>query len=236
MPAHGVLRSHRQPDDVPTALQRLPGSRLGPALLCAHRLDGPGQLGDGRDVDDQHPAGHQQPGDRLQDVPRCQHVEHGTVHRCPGKVGVGDVGDDQPPVRGIGTEERRDIAPGVLGVVVADLVRDHLPVGSDRAQQRTGQRAGSGTGLQHRGAGKDVALVDDLRGVLGVDHLRTARHRHHVVHQQWPQHQKRVAAGGLDHAALRQTDHVVVRDDAAVGVELSAGGEDHRVVPALGVG
>ena len=36
--AHGVLGTHRQPDGMPAALHRLPGARLGPALLFAQRL------------------------------------------------------------------------------------------------------------------------------------------------------------------------------------------------------
>ena len=134
------------------------------------------------------------------------------------------------------TEERLHVAAGVLGVVGAHVVGDHLPLRPDGAQQRTRQRPGSGPGLQHPGAGEDVALVHDLRGVLRVDHLRAARHRQHVVDQQRPQHQELIAVGRLDHAALRLPDHRVVRDRAAVGVELAAGAEHHRVVPALGVG
>ena len=58
----------------------------------------------------------------------------------------------------------------------------------------------------------------------------------HVVDEQRAQHQEGVAVGGLDHAALGQADHRVVGDGSAVGVELAARRQDHRVVPALGVG
>jgi hypothetical protein len=78
--------------------------------------------------------------------------------------------------------------------------------------------------------------VHDLRGVLRVDHLRAARHRHHVVDEQRAQHEELVAAGGPDHAALGQPDHGVERDHTAMGVKLAAGCKLHRVVPALGVG
>ena len=60
----------------------------------------------------------------------------------------------------------------MFGVIVAHFVGDHLPVGPNRAQQRTGQRAGPGSGLQHPRTREDVALVDDLSGVLGIDNLR----------------------------------------------------------------
>jgi hypothetical protein len=78
--------------------------------------------------------------------------------------------------------------------------------------------------------------VNDLSRVLRVDHLRAAGHRHHVVDQQRPQHQVRGAVTGLDHAALLEPDDRVVRDRPAMGVELGALGEHHRVMPALGVG
>ena len=79
MATHGVLRPHRQSDDVPAALQGLPRPRLGPALLLAHRLHGPGQLRDGRDVDDQHAAGYECGSDGLEHLPRRQHVEDRSV-------------------------------------------------------------------------------------------------------------------------------------------------------------
>ncbi len=137
---------------------------------------------------------------------------------------------------GTSAEKRLHVAAGVLGVVGAHVVGDHLTFRTDGAQQRAGQRPGPGAGLQHPCAREDVALVHDLRGVFRVDHLSAARHREDVVHQQRAQHQELVAVGGLDHAAFGPPDHRVVRDRAAVGVELAAGAEHHRVVPAFGVG
>ena len=124
----------------------------------------------------------------------------------------------------------------MLAVVLAHVVGGDPPLGPDGAQQRARQRTGAGAGLQHARAREDVALVHDLGGVLRVDDLRAAGHRHHVVDQQRPQHQELVAVGGLDHAALGQADHGVERDDPAMGVELPAGRQQHRVVPALRVG
>ena len=195
---------------MPAALHALPGARLGPALLLAQRLHCPRQLRDGGDVDHQHPAGDKRLGDGVENLPRRQHVEHHAVHFRTGVVG--DVGDDQVPVGRTLTEERRDVAGGVLGVVVAYLVGRHPPLGPDGAQQRARQRPGTGTGLQHPRAREDVALVHDLGGVLGVDDLCAARHRHHVIDEQRPQHEELVAAGGLDHTALRQPDDGVERD------------------------
>ncbi len=113
-----------------------------------------------------------------------------------------------------------DVAYRVLGVIVAQFVRRDGALGADRPQQRARQRTRAGAGLEHPRTGEHVALVHDLRGVLGVDHLGAARHRQHVVDQQRTQHQERVAVGGLHHAALGQPDHDVVGDGAAVGVEL----------------
>ena len=123
-----------------------------------------------------------------------------------------------------------------LGVVGANLVGGDAAGGTDRAQQRAGQRARAGAGLEHPGAREDVAPHQDLRGVLGVDHLRAARHGQHVVGEQRPQREVGGAAGGGDHRALRLADHVVVRDRAAVGVVLAALGEHQRIAAALGIG
>ena len=49
---HPVLRTHRQPDHVPAAHERLPGRRLGEPAELADRLHQPRQLGGRRDVAD----------------------------------------------------------------------------------------------------------------------------------------------------------------------------------------
>ena len=51
-----------------------------------------------------------------------------------------------------------------------------------------------GARLQHARAGEDVAPHEDLRGVLGVDHLRAAGHREHVVGE--PGAQREVGRAG----------------------------------------
>ena len=140
------------------------------------------------------------------------------------------------PVRRPLTVERGDVAFGVHGVVLAQLVGDHGAVGADGAEQRTGQRARAGTRLEDAGSRKDVALVHDLGRVLRIDDLRAAGHREYVVHQQRTQHQERVAVGRLDHRALRLTKHRVVGNGAPVGMEFAARRKHHGVVPALGVG
>ena len=86
-----------------------------------------------------------------------------------------------------------------------------MPAGADRPQQRAGQRARPGAGLENRCAREDVAPVHDLRGVLRVDHRGAARHRQHVVGEQRPQRQVGGAGRGADHAAVGLADQVVVR-------------------------
>lgn len=133
-------------------------------------------------------------------------------------------------------EERLDVASGDLGEVVAQLVGVQF-TGGATARSSEQLSARSGTGLEHLGAGEDVAHGDDLRGVLGVDHLSAAWHGEHVVRQQWAQREERGAAtGGGHHAAVGQADQRVVRQDAPMGVELLARLQGHRVHPPLGVG
>ena len=97
------LWTHRLPDDVRAALQALPSLRLGPALLLAQRLDRPRQPRHGRDVDDQHAAGHQV---------RRRHRAPPTARPCPAPSDplrpdiTGDVAEPQGPVGRKLTEER----------------------------------------------------------------------------------------------------------------------------------
>ena len=63
----------------------------------------------------------------------------------------------QRPVRRALAEERLDVAHGDLGVVVAHLVGDDPSGRADRAQQRAGERARPGAGLEHGRARVDVA-------------------------------------------------------------------------------
>ena len=72
----------------------------------------------------------------------------------------------------------------IVGELLAALEGRHVAVRADRAQQRAGQRAGAGARLDDPGAREDVGHRDDLRGVLGVDDGRAARHRDHELAEQ----------------------------------------------------
>ena len=117
------------------------------------------------------------------------------IRSKPVSAALRHVTDVQVPGRVRAAEERLDVAPGDRREVVAQLVRVQLAAGADGPQQRAGQRARAGAGLEHLGAREDVAHGDDLRRVLRVDHLRAARHGQHVVGEQRAQRQVRRAAG-----------------------------------------
>ncbi|SIM73234.1 Uncharacterised protein [Mycobacteroides abscessus subsp. abscessus] len=231
-----MFRADRQSHHVPAALHRFPRPGLGPTLLLTQRLDHTRQLRDGGDIDDQDAAGHQRFGHCGQSFPGRQHVEDHAIDAAGVRRSLGEIADHQVPVVRPLPEERCDVTHSVFGVILTNLVGDHCSLRPHCSQQRTGERPGSGAGLQHPGAREDVTVVHDLRGVFRVDHLSTARHRQHIVEQQRTQHQKLVAVGGFHHAALGYTDHLVVHDGPTMCVELLAGLEHHRVVTPLGVG
>ena len=134
------------------------------------------------------------------------------------------------------TEEGLHVAAGDLGEVGTDLVRVQLAVLADGPQQRTRERTRSGAGLQHLRTGKHVPHRDDLAGVLGIDHLRTAWHRQDVVTEQRPQREVGGPAGRGHHRALGQSDQVIVAQRPTVSVKLLAGRQHDRVQATLRVG
>src|SRR6185312_17565130 len=88
---------------------------------------------------------------------------------------------DQPPPRGDLSEVLPDVLAGDLGEVRAGLEGNQLAVRPDRAEQPAGQRAGARARLEDPGAGEDVGVGEDLRGVLRVDDRGAALHRQRVV-------------------------------------------------------
>ena len=68
-----------RPDDVPGPHQAFPGLRLGPAPLFAQVLDESGKLRGGGHVADEHAAGDERLRDRVEVLPRGEHVEHHPV-------------------------------------------------------------------------------------------------------------------------------------------------------------
>src|SRR5699024_4561799 len=119
---------------------------------------------------------------------------------------------------------------------LTDLVGEHPTPGPDRAQEGAGERSRSGPGLEDPGAREDVALVDDLRRVLGVDDLGAAGHRQDVVGEYWAQREVVGILGRADDRALGRADEIVVPHRSVMGEELRPLGKDHRVLAALGIG
>ena len=106
----------------------------------------------------------------------------------------------------------------------------------DGPQQRAGQGAGADAGLHHGGAREDVGERDDLGGVLGVDHGRTAGHRHHELAEQRPEDEVLPAGRRRDRETLLAPDQVVVLEVALVREEPLAGHQLEVVLAALLVG
>ena len=100
----------REALDVPVADQRLPGLRLGEAAVRAERLDGPAELGGGRDVGADQAAGRQRLGDRVDALPRREHVEDDPVDAAVLVVErLDEVADGELPGRVPAAEELVDV-------------------------------------------------------------------------------------------------------------------------------
>ena len=132
-----------------------------------------------------------------------------------------------------GVEELVDVAAGDVGELLAQLVRRHRAPRADGAQQRAGQRARAGAGLDDAGAGVDVGQRDDLGGVLGVDDGRAARHRDDELGEQRPEDEVLPAGRRGEREALLAADHLVVVEVALVGEEALAGDQLEVVLAAL---
>jgi hypothetical protein len=237
---HLVAGTYGEALDVPVAHQRLPGLGLGEPAVEAHRLHEAGQLGRGGDVGAHDAARSQCAGGGVDALPGSQHVQDHPVVALPrGRELLGEVAEAQGPGRvGLpvrGTEELGDVAAGDVGELLAALVGRELAVGTDGAQERAGERTRADPGLDDVGAGEDVGHGHDLRGVLGVDHGGTARHRHHELREQRAEDEVLAAGRRRDREALLTADQVVVGHPAAVGVERLVGLEADVVLASLGV-
>ena len=234
MTDHRVARTDRQALHVPVAHQRLPGGRLGEAAVQADGLHEPGQLCRGRDVRADDAAGTQGAGRRLQTVPRGQHVEDHPVGLLARRgQRLREVADREAPRRVVAAEELGDVGTRHVGELLAPLVRRHPAVRPHRAQQGAGERAGPDAGLDDVRPREDVDHGDDLRGVLGVDHRGTARHRDHELAQEGPKDEVLPARRRRDSEALVAADQVVVLEVAAVGEEALARRQLDVVPPPL---
>ena len=135
--------------------------------------------------------------------------------------------------RHVVAEEAVHVRDRALREVVADLVAGDVAGRADRAQQRGGERARADARLEHARAGEDVGEHEDRPDVLGVDHLRAARHLEHVLGERRAHRDEAGVARRVHGRAVGAADEVVVGDDARVRVELAAGLERHEVAALL---
>src|ERR1019366_8863834 len=76
---------------------------------------------------------------------------------------------------------------------------------------------------------------EDGAEVLRVNDLGAARHLEHDVGEGGAQHHEAAARRRPDRGSLGTPDHVIVGDDAGMGVEERAGMQRHEISPLLGV-
>ena len=110
-----------------------------------------------------------------------------------------------------------------------------MAFGAHGAQEGHRQGAGARTSLQHAGAHENIALDQDLRGVLGINNGGAARHREDVIHHEVAEEQEGRAQGGLDDGTFIHPHDVIVVDYAFMGMELASFFQNDRVVAPLGV-
>ena len=106
---------------------------------------------------------------------------------------------------------------------------------ADRGEEGQRQGTRSDPGLEDAGTREEVALLDNLAGVLGVDRGGAAWHGEHVVGHQRAQGLEHVAGLGLEDRSLRFADELPVAEIAALGLEVAVVGEERGVLAALGV-
>ena len=179
------------------------------------------------------PPGRSTRATRLRELPGLGQVEDDAVHRL---LVAEPFLDRAQPHGEVGhlAHAHVDVGQRAARELVALLVGDHPALGAHRAQQRQGQRAGAGAGLEHATARVDVGPEQDHRQVLGVDDLGAARHLQHELGQRGPQGQVAQPHRGAHPRAVGLADDGVVRDPAAVGVEgLRLAQEDQVALAAL---
>ena len=170
------------------------------------------------------------------DLPRLGKVEHHAiepvagVHRVDPRVAVAQL-DTKVGESGI-AEELAHVRASPVGEVLTHLVAD------DRrppAQHRHRERTGPDTRLEHPDPRSDVGEHADRGEILGVDHLGTAWHLDDHVLESRTEDAVLRAARRAHGDALGPADHLGVRNEAVVAVELAPGDEGHEVAASLRV-
>ena len=259
MADHLVVGAYGEALGLPCAFERFLDLRLGPATGRAQGFGQSTHLRGGSYVTDQHAAGGNHAVCLLESVPRVEHVEHDTVEPAFGQFdghGVEVAGFEIPPAGGF-TVIQRGVGLSHFGEFGAQLDRGQMAALAHGVQQIHAHRARAGTGLKHAHAGADVAELNDLGDVLRIHDLRAARHRKHIIGQSRAHHRILPAADGArrfprlvlvflgvdlidlclalgvhgeDDGAFGLADHIVMQNQAMLGLRGAAG---HKLIGDL---
>ena len=173
-----------------------------------------------------------------------------------GGNGIEVAGFEIPPAGGLAVVQR-GIGLGDLGEFGAQLDRGQVAALAHGVQQVHAHRARAGTGLKHAHAGADVAELNNLGDVLRIHDLRAARHRKHIIGQSRAHHRILPAADGArrfprlvlvflgvdlidlclalgmhgeDYGAFDLANHIVMQNQAMLGLRGAAG---HKLIGDL---
>ena len=219
---------------VRSIVSRRYGSVNRPCL--AKRLDHPGELGGRRHVRADHTARDERGRDRV------EHSHGASMSRTTRSTSLTSSDSTRSPTAsrhaGCGSPKKRSTFVWAHGREVGPaFVRHHLTGVADRAQQRAGQRARAGAGLDDPGAGEHVG--HPRRSAPRPSGRRPRRRAASTARSR----SAAAAARGTACPPVDVTttpsgraDQLVVLERALVGVERLARLQGERVEPALGVG
>src|SRR5574341_1244896 len=200
--------------------------------LAAHRDEQLGDLIGGGHEAAEETAALQGAVSLAGEVPRVWHVQKERVN-----VRLVEAGGDIAQLEGdaVGKADALEVLAGEVLHVLAHLVADHAPGWSYSLRQHGRQPAAAGPGLEHGDAGTHGKLHQNETNVLWVKDLRVALDLADQIVGGGLQQEEGVALVGEDFGAEGPADEGVVLKDAAMRVQLLAGGEpeDEMFVVAL---
>ena len=239
MADHAVLRPDGEALDVPAAHHRLPGGRLGRSRRARAAPRRSGTAGSWwRRSSRPRRRATSASRDGVQALPRREHVEDDAVDVGRRSV-VRRRGRRRSAARpGAGRRRTsRRCARAISAKSAPALVRDQTcrcsPTARSRQQDSAPEPAPAST---TRAPGKMSAMRDDLRGVLGVDDGRAARHATARSRRAAAGSAGTRAAAGPDDDALGAADQLVVARRSPGGCGTACRPEGDGVDAALGVG
>ena len=166
------------------------------------------------------------------DLPWLGKVEHNTI-----EIGFVDSVVGAPELHVValerlGAKNLRHVLLGSLSEVFAKLVTGDLGTGAQHSHR---QCARPNTAFEYPRTREYVGDHQDRAEVLRIDHLGATGHLQDELRQRWADHQVATTAGRLDVATFRLANHVVVADEASVGVKFFTHLKGHRVTAVLDV-